>query len=120
MSLRDTLTEIAETVAGCRAVVIMASDGIPIDQAVVDESGFDLQLLTVEFSTLLGDVRRAVELLRVGEMEEVSISSGELCVVLRVLSRDLFVILVMERTGNLGRGRYLLRLKSDELGRMLC
>lgn len=119
MSLRDTLAEIVETVAGGRAVIIMASDGIPIDQVVVDESGFDLQLLTVEYSTLLGDIRRAVELLKVGEVEEVSISSGEMCVLLRVLTQDLFIILVMDRTGNVGKGRYLLRLTSDELARML-
>jgi predicted regulator of Ras-like GTPase activity (Roadblock/LC7/MglB family) len=119
MSLRCTLTEIVENVAGSRAVVIMASDGIPVDQVIVNDGGFDLQLLTVEYSTLLGDIRRAVELLEVGEMEEISITSGEMCVVLRVLTRDLFVILVMDRDANVGKGRYLLRLRSHELSRML-
>lgn len=119
MSLRDTLAEIVENVAGGRAVVIMASDGIPIDQVIVDEGGFDLQLLMVEYSTLLGDIRRAVELLEVGEMEEISITSGEMCVVLRVLTQDLFVILVMDRDAHVGKGRYLLRLKSPELTRKL-
>lgn len=119
MSLRDTLTEIVESVAGGRAVVVMASDGIPVDQVVVDENGFDLQLLTVEYSTLLADIRRAVELLKVGAMEEISITSGGMYVVLRVLSEELFVILVLDRDANLGKGRYLLRLKSGELSRML-
>jgi predicted regulator of Ras-like GTPase activity (Roadblock/LC7/MglB family) len=119
MSLKNTLTEIVENIPGGRAVVIMASDGIPIDQVVLDEGGLDLQLLTVEYSTLLGDIRRAVELLEVGEMEEISITSGEMCVVLRVLTRDLFVILVMDRDANVGKGRYLLRLRSHELSRML-
>ena len=119
MSLKGILTEIVENVAGGRAVVIMASDGIPIDQVVVDEGSFDLQLLSVEYATLLGDIRRAVELLNVGDMEELSITSGDMCVVLRVLSQELFVILVMDRDASLGKGRYLLRLKSYELARML-
>lgn len=119
MSLRDTLSEIVGNVQGSRAVVIMAADGIPIDQVIVDESGFDLQLLSVEYSTLLRDIRRSVDLLKVGEMEEVSISSQGMYVLLRVLSQDLFVILVMDRNANVGKGRYLLRLKSDELSRNL-
>jgi predicted regulator of Ras-like GTPase activity (Roadblock/LC7/MglB family) len=113
MSLRDTLSEIVQKVEGSRAAVIMASDGIPIDEIVVNQEGLDLQLLTVEYSTVLKDVKRAVELLGVGETEELCITSGQLYVVLRVLSEDLFLILVLDRDGNLGKGRYMLRLKSE-------
>ncbi len=119
MSIRETLSEIVQKVEGSRAAVIMASDGIPIDEAIVNQDGLDLQLLTVESSTVLKDIKRAVELLAVGATEELCITSGQLYVVLRVLTDDLFLILVLDRDGNLGKGRYMLRLKSEDFIREL-
>lgn len=115
MSLRDTLSEIVRKVEGSRAAVIMASDGIPIDEVVVNTDGLDLQLLTVEYATVLKEVKRTIGLLKVGETEELCITSGQLYVVLRVLSDELFAVLVLDRDGNLGKGRYMLRLKAQDV-----
>lgn len=114
MSLRETLTGIVSSVEGGVAAIVMAYDGISIDEAVA-RTDFDLQLLTVEYATLLKDIKRAVEILKVGDLEEVSITTGQLHVAIRVLNADLFVVLVMTRDGNHGKGRYLLKLKSFDL-----
>jgi len=120
MSLRDTMTRIAESAEGGLAVIIMALDGIPIDEIVVKRSELDLQQLTVEYSMILKDIRRVVEVLKVGEVEEVTVTTGHLKVLLRVLSEELFAVLIMARDGNFGKGRYLLRLHSGDLARELC
>lgn len=120
MSLKDTLREIVENVDGGLAAIIMAYDGIPIDEVVVAQTEFDLQLLTVEYATVLKEIKRAVSVIKVGEMEEVSITSGRVCVVMRVLNEELFAVLVMDKDGNFGKGRYLLRLKSHGLAEELA
>ncbi len=119
MSLRDTLTWLVENVEGGLAAVVVASDGITIDEVAVHQTEFDLQLLTVEYASVLKEIRRAVDVVKVGEMEEVAVTTGRLYVVIRVLNSDLFAALIMLRDGNLGKGRYLLRLKSFELLREL-
>ncbi len=119
MSLRETLAGIIENIEGGCAISIMASDGIPIDEVVLNQAGFDLQLLTVEYATLLKDIRRVVEVLKVGELEEISVTTGQLYVVIRILSDELFVVLIMTRDGNFGKGRYLLRINSDGLANVL-
>lgn len=119
MSLRDILSAVAQRVEGCRAVVVMASDGIPIDEVVVDREGLDLQLLTVEYATILKEVKRVIELLGAGSAEELCVTCDRLTIVVRVLSAELFVVLVLNRDGNLGKGRYLLRMAADELLREL-
>lgn len=119
MSLRDTLTAIVENIEGGLAAIIMASDGIPIDEVMVAQTGFDLQLLTVEYAALLKEIRRTVTLIKSGDMEEITITTSQARVVMRVLSDELFVVLVMTKAGNFGKGRYLLRLRSDELAREL-
>ncbi|HEY3306947.1 MAG TPA: roadblock/LC7 domain-containing protein [Desulfuromonadaceae bacterium] len=119
MSLKDTLREIITKVEGGLAAIIMAYDGIPIDEITIDQSEFDLQLLTVEYATVLKEIKRASEVIKVGEIEEVSIVTARLHIILRVLTDELFVVLVMTKDSNFGKGRYLLRLKSFELAQEL-
>jgi predicted regulator of Ras-like GTPase activity (Roadblock/LC7/MglB family) len=120
MSLRDTLRSIVENVDGGLAAMIMAYDGIPVDEVSVDQTEFDMQLLSVEYATVLKEIRRSVEVIKAGDMEEVSITTDRTCVAIRVLNEDLFVVLVIKRDGNFGKGRYLLRLKSYEIAQELA
>jgi predicted regulator of Ras-like GTPase activity (Roadblock/LC7/MglB family) len=119
MSLRDALNSIVQSVEGSLAAVIMAYDGIPIDEVIGGQSEFDMQLLSVEYATVLKEIKRAVDVIKMGELEEVSIATSRTCVVVRVLNDDLFVALIMNRDGNIGKGRYMLKLKSFEVLREL-
>lgn len=119
MSLRESLSMIVKGVDGALAAIIMAYDGIPIDEVVVEQSEFDMQLLSVEYATVLKEIKRAVEVIKMGNLEEVSISTTRTCVVVRVLNEDLFSVLIMNRDGNIGKGRYMLKLKSYEILREL-
>ena len=115
MPLKAVLSGIVENVDGCLAAVVVASDGITIDGVATDPGRFDLQLLTVEYASVIKEIRRAVELVKAGEMEEIAVTTGSLYVVVRLLNSDIFAILVIDRNGNLGKGRYLLRLKSYDI-----
>ena len=53
MSIRDTLKDVVENVEGALAAMVMAYDGIPIDEITVLQSEFDLQSLSVEYATVL-------------------------------------------------------------------
>lgn len=119
MSLRDSLTTIVESVEGALAAIIMAYDGIPIDEVNIEQSEFDTQLLSVEYATVLKEIKRAVNVIKMGDLEEVFVSTTRTCVVVRILNDDLFAALIMSRDGNIGKGRYMLKLKSFEVLREL-
>ena len=119
MSLRDLLSSIVQNVDGSLAAVIMAYDGIPIDEVTIDQTEFDMQLLSVEYATVLKEIKRAVDVIKMGDLEEVSISTTRTCIVVRILNEDLFAALIMSRDGNIGKGRYMLKLKSFEMLREL-
>jgi predicted regulator of Ras-like GTPase activity (Roadblock/LC7/MglB family) len=74
-----------------------------------------MQLLSVEYATVLKEIKRAVDVIKMGSLEEVSIATSRICVVVRVLNDDLFAALILNRDGNVGKGRYLLKLKSYEI-----
>ncbi|QEM68646.1 roadblock/LC7 domain-containing protein [Geobacter sp. FeAm09] len=120
MSIRDTLRDIVGNVEGALAAVIMAYDGISIDEIMVPQSEFDLQSLAVEYATVLKEIKRAAELVKAGAMEEVAITTNQTRVAFRVLNEDLFAVLIMAKDGNFGKGRYLLRLKAYDLARELA
>jgi len=115
MSLRDLLSTIVQSVDGSLAAIIMAYDGIPIDEVTVEQSEFDMQLLSVEYATVLKEIKRAVDVIKMGNLEEVSITTTRTCLVVRILNDDLFAALIMSRDGNIGKGRYMLKLKSFEV-----
>ena len=119
MPLKESLKTIAQGVDGLLAALVMAYDGIPIDEVIVEQSEFDMQLLSVEYATVLKEIKRAVDIIKMGDLEEVTISTSRICVVVRVLNDDLFAALIMSREGNIGKGRYLLKLKSFEMLREL-
>ncbi|NTW88984.1 MAG: roadblock/LC7 domain-containing protein [Desulfobulbaceae bacterium] len=118
MAYKEFLKSLTEGVDGGLAALIMGYDGIPIDEWLDQSTNFDLQLLSVEYSNLLRDIRHTVELLENGAMEEVTIATDRLKVLIRVINPEFFLVLVMTADGNYGKGRYLLsresfRLKSE-------
>lgn len=117
--MREALKTIVTSVDGALAAIIMGYDGIPIDEFAVEQSEFDIQLLSVEYATVLKEIKRALDVIRAGEMEEVSIATTHTRVLMLVLNDDLFITLILRHDGNFGKGRYLLKLKSFELIREL-
>ena len=120
MPLKEMLKEIVDRVDGALSVMVMASDGIPVEEYCREDSGLDMQLFAVEYATLLREVSRMVSMLDAGDLEEVSVSTASLRVILRTVGSDLCLALVMECGGNFGKGRYLLKLRGTDVARELC
>ena len=119
MPLKDSLNSLIKSVDGSLAAIIMAYDGISIDEVIVKWPALDMQLLFVEYAAILRAVKHAVDVIKMGDLEEVSVSTTGVCVIVRVLNDDLFAALVLNRDGNTGKGRHLLALKSVEILREL-
>lgn len=119
MSFRDILRGMVERVEGGQGAVIMGYDGIPIDEYIKEDAALDIQLLSVEYATLLKEIRRTVEVLKTGEMEEISITTGLTRVIVRPVNEEFFVVFVLGKDGNFGKGRYLLKRDAPRLAEAL-
>lgn len=115
MPYKDSLRSITESVGGGLAAIIMGYDGIPIDEYMTENSSIDLQLLAVEYANLLRDIKRTVDLLENGDMHEVSIATDRVRVLVRAISEEFFLGLVITADGNYGKGRYLLSREAVKL-----
>jgi predicted regulator of Ras-like GTPase activity (Roadblock/LC7/MglB family) len=88
--------------------VLMGYDGIAIEQYLEPVDGLDFQMLTVEYANVLKEIKKTVEILDSGLMEEVAIKTERFYVIVRVLTEEYFLALVLDRRGNFGKGRYLM------------
>lgn len=119
MSFRGILKGLVDGVEGGQGAVIMGYDGIPIDEYIKENASLDIQLLSVEYATLLKEIRRTVEVLRTGEMDEIAITTGLTRVIVRPVNDEFFIVYVLDKEGNFGKGRYLLKRDAPKLAEAL-
>lgn len=112
---KEMLQNLVERTDGGVAGLLMASDGIAIDQYSKVEGPFDVESVGMEYSVVLKGVQRAAEMLDTGPTAEVSVKTERLTTVVRMLSDEYFVALTLEPGGNVGKARYLLRVSAPEL-----
>jgi predicted regulator of Ras-like GTPase activity (Roadblock/LC7/MglB family) len=112
---KKILDLIVEETGGGIGAILMGYDGISIVQVTRDVEGLDLSLVTVEFVSALQEIKKAVGILQLGALEEVSIKTEKFQTIVRVLNEDYFVALTVSEHGNLGKGRYLLSREKNNL-----
>ena len=110
----ETLREIVEGTEGGVAGLLMGYDGIAVDSWAREDSEFDINTVGMEISVVLKDILRAAEQLETGGAQEVAIQADRLTTVVRMLNGDYFVALAIKPDGNVGKGRFLLRLAAPK------
>ena len=111
----ETLRKLVDNVDGAIAAVIMGLDGIPVDTYVRQQNNVDVNTVAMEFSFILGQVRKAGDSLQVGGLEELSVRAQKLLLVCRMVSPQYFVAIAMAPEGNFGKARYMARMAQPAL-----
>lgn len=108
---RDSLQKLVERVDGGVAGILMGFDGISVESYTRQaEVTADIQTVGMELAHVIGQVRRAAELLEVGALDEVTVRAERLVVLVRALNEEYFLAFALRPTGNFGKARYVLRL----------
>lgn len=93
----------------------MGLDGIAVDTYVRQSNNVDVNTVAMEFSFILGQVRKAGDSLQVGGLEELSVRAQRLLLVCRMVSPQYFVAIALSPEGNFGKARYLARMAQPAL-----
>lgn len=108
MDFLEVLRETVDRVDGAVSAMIIASDGIAV-QEYVSERLIDLTGLGAEASAMIRDIGSAAENLGLGEAREFSIISDTCGIIMRKINSDYYMALVIKPDGNYGKGRYILK-----------
>jgi len=108
MNFIEILEEIVGKVDGAVSAMIIAADGIPV-QEYVAERLIDLTGLGAEASAMIRDVALAAENLGLGEAREFSIISDLCGIIMRKINDEYYIALIIRPDGNYGKGRFVLK-----------
>lgn len=114
MSFADILKEVVNGTEGALGALVVGIDGIPVDEYSITKN-IDLQSMTVEYSTLLKEIERGSQSSQLGSTREVTVIADKAMILLRRLNDEYFMVLIIRPDGNLGKGRFLLRMSVPKL-----
>lgn len=112
MVFADLLKQMVVKVDGAIGALIMGLDGIAIEQQLSEagsEEGDRLAIIAAAYATLLRNSMRTSSDVGVGQLEELTIISGNMMLVIKLINSEYFLILALEAKGNIGRARFELR-----------
>lgn len=112
---KEALQQLVEGTEGGLAGLLMDSNGIALESYAKEGSPFDIHTIGIEFSVVIGSIRRASSMLDAGEAKEIAVGSDHLITLIRTLGDTYFLALAMKPEGNFGRGRYLMRTAAPKL-----
>ena len=91
---RQNITQLVEKLDGGVAAVLMGFDGITVDSFATaghDDALPDIQTLAMEFAHLIAQARRTLQSLDAGALEEFTLRTDTLMLVVRVLTQEYFL-----------------------------
>ncbi len=117
---RESIEKLLNGIEGGVSCVLMGFDGIMVDTyskvGAVDGGGTpDIQTLMMEFAHLISQARRTLESVDAGALEEFTLRTEKMTLVVRLLTPEYFLACAILPTGNLGKARYLMRLTAPGL-----
>ena len=104
----EVLDSILNKVEGSLGAVVMGTDGISIENRVLDPET-NIETLAAEYSSLLKGTAVTTQEIGLGSIEELVVSSENRIIVIRMVTSDYFVLALLDRTGNIGRTRFELK-----------
>ena len=113
----ETLREVVDTTEGAVASLVMDVEGIPLESYLKEglPPPYDVEVVGAEFSVIVKSVQRTVESLEAGGARELSVQAEKMTTLIRVLTKEYFLALTMAPGGNLGKGRFMLRLAAPKI-----
>jgi predicted regulator of Ras-like GTPase activity (Roadblock/LC7/MglB family) len=114
---RESIEKLLNGIEGAVSCALMGFDGITVDISSKEAAagGPDIQTLSMEFAHLIAQARRTLESVDAGALEEFTLRTDKMTLVVRLLTPEYFLACAILPTGNLGRARYLMRLSAPAL-----
>ena len=104
----EQLSRISERIGGVLALSLVAKDGIPVE-SVSSDPELDIEVLAAELVSQARSINENHRQLDVGEVQQLSVLTDRLTLIVSAVTRDYYLLLVLGPEGNYGRARFELR-----------
>jgi predicted regulator of Ras-like GTPase activity (Roadblock/LC7/MglB family) len=104
----EQLSRISERIGGVLSLSLVAKDGIPVE-SVSSDPELDIEVLAAELVSQARSINENHRQLDVGEVQQLSVLTDRLTLIVSAVTRDYYLLLVLGPEGNYGRARFELR-----------
>lgn len=112
----EMLSQVVKNVDGTLGCLLIGFDGIPIESVYTGDEIPQMDAVAVELSNLLAKFRR-LQNYDMGEVNEVSVTIGEMTTLARVVGEEYLLMLALAPEADVGRGQNMLRLIAPSVER---
>lgn len=105
---QDTLRRIAERVEGTQAVSLVGMDGIPIDSYRAVE-GPSIETVAAELGAFVKAVQGPHTAMDSVPVQQLAVVTDRSIAILSRVTEEYYLLLLLSREGNFGRGRFELK-----------
>jgi predicted regulator of Ras-like GTPase activity (Roadblock/LC7/MglB family) len=109
VSFSETLQAVARRAPDARAVLIIGSDGIPVERVVIGPDG-SLEAMAAELTTLVRSTLGASADTGLGALRELTVVSRGMTAVIMSITSDYYLFVALASGGIVGRARAAMRL----------
>jgi predicted regulator of Ras-like GTPase activity (Roadblock/LC7/MglB family) len=110
----DALRAVAARVPETRLVMVMGTDGIPIEKLVV-QADPNMEAVAAEYTTLLRSSLAAANDTGLGELQEMTIVTEKMTALIVEITAEYFIFAALSPGAVLGRARHALRFAGQRL-----
>lgn len=113
----EILRTIVEKTPSAKGAILMGFDGISVEQWVHPdhEDDTDIESMAMEFSFRFMELRDAANSLGMGGLTDITLKGEYGTVIVRVMSEEYFVAVMLGSPGHMGKGRWMLRSQAKAL-----
>ena len=116
MPFNETLKKVASQVPEARVLMIIGTDGIPIER-LVREADPNIETIAAEYTTLLRSSLAAAADTGLGDLQELSIVAERATTLMVGITPDYFLFAILAPGAIIGRARCMLRIAGANLER---
>lgn len=114
MIFEERFKSILDQLEGGQAIFLMGFDGISVVSVVKPGVVVDTELMGAEVSSVVNQLRQAAFTGAFGELIEFVFSSRKAKVLIRVMTENYFIAVVLGPDAYIGKARFLLRLAESD------
>ena len=119
MIFNEAVEKAVENTPGALGALLMGLDGISLAVYTRPGAEIELEVVGVEYASLLTDIRKACDILESGDVKEVTVTTDRFVVIVRSISKDYFMALTLSPDGNIGKGRFIMRVQAPKIQKEL-
>src|SRR5262245_23650717 len=103
-----TLKDIANHLDDLECIMLVGMDGLSIEKVVRKET-LNVELLVAEFTSILRNTAQTAMEVEAGALDELILLTEKVIVLLKAITPEYFLMLILSEGGNIGRARFELK-----------